>query len=111
MKIGLVGSAPSSVALGPYRDRTFAEFLGARPEQAPPSPWLGERWQIWGCSPGAVPHVPRADRWFEVHRWEPGMDWFQPGYLQFLRDFKGPVYVGGAVPPADVPNQVLYPID
>ena len=111
MKIALVGSAPSSVALGPYRDRTFAEFLGARPQQHPPSPWLGERWQIWGCSPGAVPHVPRADRWFEVHRWEPGKDWFSPAYLQFLRDFAGPVYVGGPVPPEDAPSQVPYPIE
>ena len=111
MKIALVGSAPSSVALGPYRDRSFQDFLGAKPEQDPKSPWLGERWQIWGCSPGAAPNVPRADRWFEVHRWEPGADWFQPWYLQFLRDFAGPVYIGGEVPHDEVPRQVLYPIE
>lgn len=45
-KIALIGSAPSSVQLAPYKDLD---------------------WQIWGCSPGAIVHVPRADLWFEMH--------------------------------------------
>ena len=50
-KIALVGSAPSSIRLAPIND----------PD-----------WQIWGCSPGAYGVVgPRADVWFEMHRWEP----------------------------------------
>lgn len=110
MKIALVGSAPSSVALGPYRDASYREFLGAMPEKGPASQWLAERWEIWGCSPGAMAHVPRADRWFEVHRWEPGQPWFQPAYMQFLQQFGGPVYVGGYVPKDDIPNALIYPI-
>jgi hypothetical protein len=110
MKIALVGSAPSSIGLGPYKDRTYAQFLGGAPEFDPRSKYIEQRWEVWGCSPGAMANVPRADRWFEVHRWEPGAPWFPPVYLQFLRDFKGPVYVGGYVPKEECPNGLVYPI-
>lgn len=71
MKIALVGSAPSSITKAPYSD---------------PS------WQIWGCSPGVYATAPRADEWFELHRWEPGeigkpqtqKPWFTPEYVAWM---------------------------
>lgn len=109
MKIALIGSAPSSVAQGPYRDKSYAQYLGGKPVIQPPAPHLEEEWEIWACSPGAFGVVPRATRWFEVHRWEPGRVWFSPEYCQFLREFKGPVYTGGVIP--EIVNHVVYPID
>jgi hypothetical protein len=84
-KIALIGSAPSSVQLAPYDD---------------PS------WVIWGCSPGAWPHVKRADRWFEVHKREIGAPWFSTEYIQFMATkIQGPVFV--AEPWPEVPNHIV----
>jgi len=110
MKIALIGSAPSSTQLGPYWDKTYQDFLQGKEQMAPPLTYGGEKWDIWGCSPGAAGQVGRATRWFEVHRWEPGKEWFQVGYLEFIRRFKGPVYVGGEVPSEQVPMQRRYPV-
>jgi hypothetical protein len=110
MKVALIGSAPSSTNLAPYWDKTYRDFLEGKEQMAPPLIHGNEKWDIWGCSPGAAGQVGRATRWFEVHRWEPGKDWFQTGYLEFLRRFKGAVYIGGAVPPDDIPMQRRYPI-
>jgi hypothetical protein len=52
--------------------------------------------------------VPRVDRYFELHRWEPGQSWFSPEYCSYLRAFKGPVYMGAHVP--EVPHCVVLPI-
>jgi len=91
MKIALVGSAPSSVQLAPYKD----------PD-----------WQIWACSPGAYPHAgPHADQYFELHRWEPqvpgmvgtGQSWFTPEYVEYLTRFNGPVWMMDPLPP-EIPN-------
>lgn len=110
MKIALIGSAPSSVNLAPFKDASFNRYLGGKPPpQYPPSQFIGDDWQIWGCSPGAWAVAPRADRWFEVHRWEPGQTWFSPEYTQFLREFRGPVYTGGPIP--EITNHVIYPLE
>lgn len=82
-----MGSAPSSVQLAPFDD---------------PS------WQIWGCSPGAYPHVRRANVWFELHRWEKA-PWFTAEYIDFMRRVPGPVYMIQPVP--EIPNSVSYPKD
>lgn len=97
-KIGIIGSAPSSIRLAPYND----------PE-----------WSIWGCSPGAYGIVPRSDVWFEIHRWEPAnpgfpndataAPWFSPEYCDFLRRYKGPVVM--ATDHADVPTGVRFPFE
>jgi len=110
MKIALIGSAPSSTQLAPYWDKTYLDFLQGKEQFAPPLIHGDQRWEIWGCSPGAAGQVCRATRWFEVHRWEPGKEWFQIGYLEFIRRFKGAVYVGGEVPPNEVPMARHYPI-
>lgn len=109
MKIALIGSAPSSVNLGPYFDKSYAEFVQGKQPRYPGSPHMEETWEIWGCSPGAFGVVRRATRWFEVHRWEPGKPWFSPEYCQFLCDFKGPVYTGRPIP--EIKNHVVYPIE
>lgn len=90
-KVALIGSAPSSVRLGPYAD---------------PS------WRIWACSPGAYGIIGQqrmfqeGDAFFELHRWEAPVigdashqvPWFSPEYCQFLREFKGVVYTGEVIP-------------
>ena len=93
-KIAIIGSAPSSTLLAPFDD---------------PS------WAIWCTSPAtfaAVAARKRADVWFELHRWlpyEPGQmgqpgtrPWFSPEFRQFLREFKGKVYMTEQQP--DIPN-------
>lgn len=108
MKIAVCGSAPSSAHLAPYHDKSGAEFAeGRTPTHSPPH--IDEEWEIWGCSPGLYGVAPRATRWFELHRWEPGQSWFSPEYVQYLKNFKGPVYTGGPIP--EIPNHIVYPIE
>lgn len=82
-KVALLGTAPSSMMLAPFGD---------------------ESWDIWACSPGTV-SAPRVDRRYEVHRWEPGKEWFSEGYIKVLKEFKGPVKMFSI--PAEVPNAEL----
>ena len=109
MRIALVGSAPSSVALAPARDKSFAEFAQGKQTYYPPLDFKDESWEIWACSPGSFGVLPRFTRFFELHRWEPGKPWFSPEYCQFLREFKGPVYTGGPIP--EITNHVVYPLE
>lgn len=110
MRIALMGSAPSSVAQAPLKNGEFYAWTAGKAR--PPGTQDGEfteDWELWGCSPGCWAVTPKFDRFFEVHRWQPGMAWFSAEYCQFLRDFKGPVYTGAAIP--EIPNHVIYPID
>lgn len=109
MKIALLGSA-GSVARAPFHDERYQAWKQGRVDliQQAHDQVHGD-FDIWGCSPGCWAVCPRATRWFEVHRWEAGVSWFSPEYVQFLRNFKGPVYTGGVVP--EIPNHVVYPID
>ncbi len=99
-RIALLGSAPSSVGLAPFKDIS---------------------WTLWACSPGAYPTVgsqriyQEGDAFFELHRWEPPVvgdaarqvSWFSPEYVQWLKQFKGPVYTGEKV--NDLPTSVRIP--
>lgn len=110
MKIALMGSAPSSVNLAPFKDSRYHEWVQGKVQSvAQAHAEVPGDWDIWGCSPGCWAVIPRATRWFEVHRWQPGVPWFSPEYCEFLRRFKGPVYTGGVIP--EIPNHVVYPID
>lgn len=95
-KIALIGSAPSSINLAPYR----------QPD-----------WFIMGCSPGAYGVAgPHADAWVELHRFEPqipghvgtGQPWFSPEYCEFLfRHSK--VFIANPIPGMN--GGVVYPFD
>lgn len=95
MKIAVLGSAPSSILKAPFGD---------------PS------WAIWGCSPGAYPHLARVDEFWEVHRWEPGVigkpqtqkPWFSPEYVMWLRQ-RPLVWVSDEDAMRDLPNAKLLP--
>jgi hypothetical protein len=97
-KIAIIGSAPSSIRLAPYRDMS---------------------WAIWGCSPGAYGYCERKDAWFELHRWEPqepgfpndpaAQPWYSPEYVRFMEIFDGPVFMLEPVP--SVKNCVLFPFE
>lgn len=110
MKIAVLGSAGSSVGKAPFKDSRYDEWVQGRvqPLMRAHDAVLGD-WDIWACSPGCWAVIPRATRFFELHRWETGVPWFSAEYIQFLRDFKGPVYTGGVVP--EVKTHVVYPID
>ena len=110
MKIAVLGSAGSSVGRAPFQNQHYNEWVEGRVLSLQRAhDHIDGEFQIWGCSPGCWAVVPRATRWFEVHRWELNVPWFSPQYVQFLRDFKGPVYTGGRVP--EIPGHVVYPID
>ncbi len=108
MKIALLGSAPSSVGLAPFRDQSYQAYMGGKTQIQPMAPFIDDKWSIWACSPGCYGRIERCDVFFELHRWEPGQPWFSPEYCQWLRQFKGPVYTGGEV--AELPTHRVYPI-
>ncbi len=109
MKIALLGSA-QSVHRAPFKDENYDRWIQGRVQAAERAHGMvpGD-WDIWGCSPGCWAVIPRATRWFEVHRWEPGQPWFSVEYTRFLQSFKGPVYTGAPIP--EIPSAVVYPID
>jgi hypothetical protein len=84
MKICLLGTAPDSMRLAPF----------------------GGDWEIWSCSPGTQ-GVPKIDKFFEVHRYEPGQPWFSEAYCEFLKNLKCEVVMSKVIP--DIPNSVLLP--
>jgi hypothetical protein len=86
VRVALIGSAPSSVALAPYGD---------------PS------WTIWGCSPGAAPHVKRVDAWFEIHPLSDPYAGFTPDYIAWMAALGKPVYLAEA--DSALPGGVIYP--
>lgn len=93
MKIALIGSAPSSIRLAPYSDPDY---------------------QIWACSPGTYPVIPRCDKFFELHRPEFGVvgkaetqvPWFSPEYVAWMKMQKE-VVMTYAHP--DFPNSTTLP--
>lgn len=113
MKVALIGSQPHSTTLAPHEDRKWQEFREGLPPGFPPTGgperWVDDEWEIWACSPGAAASLRRCTRFFEVHRWEPGKPWFSPVYVEFLRNFRGPVYTGGPIP--EIPNHQVYPLE
>ena len=110
MKIALLGSAGSSVGKAPFQNAKSREWVeGKVLSSAKPDGTMEGDWEIWACSPGCWAVAPRITRFFEVHRFEPGQEWFSPEYCHFLRTFNGPVYTGAAIP--EIPNHVVYPID
>lgn len=97
-KIAVLGSAPSSTLLAPFDD---------------PS------WAIWCTSPSvfATCGAKRTDVWFELHRWLPTQPakshapgtrpWFSPEFHQFLKEYKGTVFM--TEQQTDIPGCVQYP--
>lgn len=76
-------------------------LLGTAPASMQLAPFHNPEWEIWACSPGTY-GMPRIDKFFELHRWEPGQTWFSEGYVAFLQRFPGEVIMGAGEP--SVPN-------
>lgn len=90
MKIGLIGSAPSSCGLAPYED---------------PS------WEYWACSPGVAGMALRIDAFFELHRYRPGgEDSWTKEFIEWMNALGKPVYLAQLLPDV-VPKGVLYPTE
>jgi len=87
LKVALVGTAPSSRMLAPYADTS---------------------WKIWGCSPGNMKILPRADAWFEIHSnllWPEHQVYGEP-YIAWLKTLTIPVYMQDQ---SQVPNAITFP--
>jgi hypothetical protein len=90
MKIGLIGSAPSSCALAPYEDQS---------------------WKFWACSPGVAGMVRRVDAFFELHRYRPeGEDGWTKEFIAWMNGIDVPVYLAEALPGV-IPKGVVYPVE
>jgi hypothetical protein len=85
MKVALMGTAPSSMELAPFDD----------PD-----------WEIWACSPGCM-YNPRADVYFDLHRYLPGGVSFPFEYCDFLKNFEGRVWMTQVV--EEIPNSEEFP--
>jgi hypothetical protein len=87
LKIALIGTAPSSRMLAPFGDLS---------------------WKIWGCSPGNMNVIPRADAWFEIHAnllW-PEYESYGKPYIEWLKTLTIPVFMQDQ---SLVPNAVSFP--
>lgn len=74
-KVAIIGTAPSSRDLAPYKD---------------------PNWEIWGCSPGNMNTLPRVDAWFEIHgnlHWPPINAQYGANYIDWLSKQPFPVYL------------------
>lgn len=86
-KVAIVGTAPSSRDLAPFKD---------------PS------WEIWVIK--LFNAVPRWDRWYEIHDYTAGKARWPKEYLSFLATKHGkPVFTQGTVP--EIPDSVPFPKD
>lgn len=91
-RIALLGLAPSTRDLAPRKEE-----------------WDGERWTL---NDGHVFEPYReCDRWFDLHptSWYSDPKKRKPGYLDFLRQFSGPVFL--QEPNPTFPTAVQYPYD
>jgi hypothetical protein len=70
------------------------------------APWYDPSWEIWAHAT-VHPFCTRVDRYFDLHPW----DWIStkpvPGYLDWLKGNKVPVYMQRKM--RDVPASVRYP--
>jgi hypothetical protein len=86
MQIALLGSAPSSDKLAPYRDLN---------------------WEIWACSPQNF-SAPRVDAWFEIHNLDRKI---VPGNEPYFNCIQRHPRVYVAQPDPRLPNGIQYPKD
>lgn len=75
-------------------------ILGSAPNQKL-APVGSDDWETWACSPGTY-HIPGIDKFFELHRWQPGVPWFSEGYVNYLKNFPGQVIM--TEPVDDIPG-------
>ncbi len=75
MKVCIVGSAPSSVALAPFNSD----------------------WQIWACSP-SMHQLPSVDVAFEIHKYDREYSPFHNDYKVWLENFGGLVWMMAEYP-------------
>src|SRR5262245_13124736 len=74
-KVAIIGTAPSSLMLAPFKDMN---------------------WGIWVCSPGNKEAIPRVDAWFEIHanlHWPTIIDAYGKDYLEWLSKQSFPIYM------------------
>ena len=86
-------------------------MLGMAPstrDLAPNKGWDGERWTLNDAF--VFEPYRDCDRWFDLHPSE----WYRsnrrkPGYMEFLRNYSGPIFM--QTPDPELPTAVQYPYD
>lgn len=99
--------APSG-AVGPQFRRTGkVAIVGKAPSSANMAPWKDESFEIWGLSYGAHQY-PRWDRWFEVHPLDVNKPRWPKEYWKWLTTDHGkPLYI--SEPHPEIPHGIVYP--
>lgn len=105
---GRIGNDPPPVIPAPVaglgRLRKIA-LIGSAPT-VDLAPWYDPSWEIWAHAT-VHPFCKRVDRFFDLHPWE----WISgkpvPGYLEWLKTCKTPVYMQRKM--KDVPASVRFP--
>jgi hypothetical protein len=70
------------------------------------APWYDGSWEIWAHAT-VHPYCKRVDRYFDLHPWKWISEKPVPGYLDWLKTLRTPVYMQRKM--RDVPASVRYP--
>ena len=86
--------------------RTKVAIVGFAMSSAMAAPFDNPEYEVWGMNQ-LYRHIPRADRWFEIHH-----NWHEhvvegTDHLGWLQAFPGPIY--NCVKIAEIPNSVPFP--
>ena len=72
------------------------------------APWDDETWEIWGLNQ-LYRHIPRADRWFDIHR-----NWREDNvegtdHPRWLAECGMPIYMVETIP--EIPTSLRFPLE
>lgn len=70
------------------------------------APWYDPSWEIWAHAT-CYPYCKRVDRYFDLHPWKWISEKPMPGYLDWLKGLRTPVYMQRVF--RDVPASVRFP--
>lgn len=95
---------------GRRRETKTVAMVGHSPSTRDQAPFADPTAEIWTMNDAHV-WIPRADRWFELHSESVfrSLSRRTAGYVDFLRQFRGPVYMQDAF--MDMPTSVRYPLE
>ena len=90
------------------RPRSKVALVGYVSQTRDKAPYDDPEWEIWGENQ-LYRFIPRADRWFEIHKdWNaaviPGTD-----YHRWLKEAPIPVYMWDVIP--SIPHSIRFPVE
>lgn len=102
-----VGDTPQTRVAVPGEHRKKIAICGFASSSRHRMPMTEPDWEIWGLNQ-LYRHIPRADRWFDIH-----LNWREDNvegtdHPKWLSEFPGPIYMSDA--PTDIPHVIAYPL-